>query len=297
MDTETAQIVISFLGGGALGGLLTAAYSASQQRSERFRDRMLAAAEGFLVSVDGTLEAIHELDLATDEFLEKRRVIGDALKQLDELFEDEEELEEFTSVARLLRAAEDAFAHGATAEDEGRMREEAAEVRSLAERNVADLKDFPEKEKAVRTLFDAAARYAPSAVALLHAQRNLIVQARGNVAQLARVRIQFAGGAESVTAEAVGVLGALARSRSAVTERFRKRAAFHWERSSGEGEADDADADGTSSSTPTPELAPVITAAAQRGDSTAEDKDTRTVEESLQDFGARVNEHVRRRWL
>jgi hypothetical protein len=57
---DTAALVLSFLGGSAVGSVATAIYTTSHERAERFRERMLTAAEAFLVAEEQAHEAVEE---------------------------------------------------------------------------------------------------------------------------------------------------------------------------------------------------------------------------------------------
>jgi hypothetical protein len=49
---STGALILSFLGGSAVGSVATALYTTSQERAERFRERMLTTAEAFLKAIE-----------------------------------------------------------------------------------------------------------------------------------------------------------------------------------------------------------------------------------------------------
>ncbi|HEV7564551.1 MAG TPA: hypothetical protein VGO31_01165 [Microbacteriaceae bacterium] len=72
---STAAILLSFLGGSAVGAIGAAGVTAWHNATERLRDRMIAAAEAFLVAADeaddalwAEREAAHEVHEAHGEF-------------------------------------------------------------------------------------------------------------------------------------------------------------------------------------------------------------------------------------
>ena len=69
---STASIVLSFLGGSAVGAIGAAGVTAWHNSTERLRDRMVAAAEAFLVAVAEARSALWAVQMSAHELLDAK---------------------------------------------------------------------------------------------------------------------------------------------------------------------------------------------------------------------------------
>jgi len=78
---EWNQILIAFLAGGALGTIGAAMYSSSQERAERFRERMLRASDSFLAEVGRLRSRTFEVGELADQFaIARQEMIAAAMQ-------------------------------------------------------------------------------------------------------------------------------------------------------------------------------------------------------------------------
>lgn len=101
MDATT---VVAALSGGALGAIGTAIYTTSHERAERFRERMLGAAENFLTLVEDAEEAISRSGELRALLHEAVQGVEDALDSILSTGEDAESEKEL--VALLVQSRE-----------------------------------------------------------------------------------------------------------------------------------------------------------------------------------------------
>jgi hypothetical protein len=82
LKMSTVNVVLSFVGGTAVGAVVTAIITANQDRTERFRERMITAAGDFLAACQEATSAIVEFVGCWKEFHDESREVASAKEGL-----------------------------------------------------------------------------------------------------------------------------------------------------------------------------------------------------------------------
>lgn len=187
---STASIILSFLGGGAVGAI----WQTSQERSERFRQRMLDTADTFLLAQQKAEDAIEAFENARDRY---RQSYIRTWKRIDELGEPLEgtEHEERAGTAleqthELLGAALRVTQSEATPRALAELDEQTAKTRSL----LIAVRDEEPQVPGLADWVAEALEHAQLSREMTEAQGAMFRSVDGLIDAAPRVRLMFAKG-------------------------------------------------------------------------------------------------------
>lgn len=226
--SDVASIVLAFVSGGTIGALVSTFLTTRHERTERFRERMLASAEELLAAEERWLRRVHELGHTGSRLVELRAELQESDSRLNTVFGQTEEIEndddsDFDAPENLtivLGQLLDFFEEGMDDERLKTLTSEVAEVR----RELLRL-EVPEQQPlsdALRYVLKVFSETGLTLAAFTRANRELI-DARIELShRVPRVNILFGGRDMSVVEAAANLTNAARSLDEAVFDAMRR---------------------------------------------------------------------------